>query len=97
MAIEELINEMKSPFQMPMFTLTTLKSELKQHDVKAITNSIVEAVCDNGYVCIRGTSRVDNKIKNSPKFFVLSDNPIVNASKSEIYDYFMDYKSGKNI
>ena len=97
MAIEELINEMKSPFQMPIFTLTTLKSELKQHDVKAITNSIVEAVCDNGYVCIRGTSRVDNKIKNSPKFFVLSDNPIVNASKSEIYDYFMDYKSGKNI
>jgi len=97
MAIEELINEMKSPFQMPVFTLTTLKSELKQHDVKAITNSIVEAVCDNGYVCIRGTSRVAGKIKNSPKFFVLSDNPIAKASKTEIYDYFMDYKSGKNI
>lgn len=97
MAIEELINEMKSPFQMPVFTLTTLKSELKQHDVKAITNSIIEAVCDNGYVCIRGTSRVNNSIKNSPKFFVLSDNPIVKAPKSDIYDYYMGYKSGKNI
>ena len=97
MTIEELINESKSPFQMPVFTLTTLKSELKQHDVKAITSSIIEAVCDNGYVCIRGTSRVEDKIQNTPKYFVLEDNPIAKAAKSDMFEYYMDYKFGKHI
>jgi hypothetical protein len=93
-SIEELINEKASPFQMSLFTLTTLKSEMKKHEIKCITNSLIEAVEDNYYTCIRGSKKIEGKTDNTPKFFVSSDNPICDGTKTEIFDYYVVYKNG---
>lgn len=92
-SIEELINEKASPFHMPMFTLTTLKEQMKKHDVKAVVPSIIEAVEDNGFKCVRGTKRIDGKTINTPKFFIPSDSPVARYGVGELHEYYFTYKT----
>lgn len=94
--ISELVAENKAPFNLGVFTLSTLKNEMKHHDLHVVVSSLVEAVEDNGFVCLRGTKKIDGKVKNTPKFFVSAE--VAGAQKlgaaAANFEFFERFKTG---
>jgi hypothetical protein len=90
-ALRELVAENKAPFNLPVFTLTTLKAEVKKHDVKCVVPSLVEAVEDLGFQKCRGTKRTEGKIENTPVFFIKPTTESIEWSKKDEFDYYQKY------
>jgi hypothetical protein len=90
--IQELGAEKLAPFNLKLFTLNTLKKELKAHDVKCVVPSLIEAVeTYTSFKAARGTKKVNGKVENTPTFFIEKEVFEGLNGVSEVYDYWQKY------
>jgi len=92
--IEEAVSERKAPFNLPLFTLTTLKAEASNMKINVVVNSLIEAVEKCGYVKCRGTKKVAGVVQNTPVYFIKKDMYQGTWGRKDEFEYYEKYQSG---